>query len=77
MEDTAVNDPIAQIGKTIYVTISDFQGKKYVDVRKYFESEEGPAPTRKGIAFDLKSWKEFVEKISFIDEEVNKRIQQE
>ncbi len=71
-----MNDPVAQIGKTIYVTLSEFQGKKYVDVRKYYTADGELLPTKKGIAFDPESWKEFVEKINAIDEEVNKRLKQ-
>ncbi len=72
-----MQDPVAQIGKWIYVTVSEFQGKQFIDVRKYYDSDGEMKPTKKGIAFDPKIWQEFVEKITQIDEEVKKRIKQE
>ena len=36
----------------IIVNIKDFKGKQYIDVRTYFENDEGEwIPTKKGISF--------------------------
>ncbi len=36
----------------IIVTVKDFKGKQYIDVRTYFENDEGNwIPTKKGISF--------------------------
>lgn len=68
---------IKHIGKDIYITISEFKGNHYIDVRKYYEANEGEMrPTKKGISFDLVAWKEFVENISQIDEDIRKFLEE-
>lgn len=66
---------IGQIGKQIYVTLSEFKGKRYIDVRKYYADDEGEMkPTRKGISFNAEDWREFVSKIQDIDSEVKNAL---
>jgi len=44
---------IGEIEKgNIVVSISEFQGKKYLDIRKYYEENGELKPTKKGIALN-------------------------
>ncbi len=52
-----------QIGKDIRAELSEFKGKKYVSIRKYYKDSEGnDKPSNKGITMNLDDWKEFVSK---------------
>jgi len=46
---------IGEIGKgkdKIIVTVKEFKGKQYIDIRTFFENDEGEwIPTKKGISF--------------------------
>lgn len=71
----AIEGLIDQVGNDIYVTLSEFKGNSYIDVRKYYEANEGELkPTRKGITFNPIDWKEFVKKIGEIDEKVQELL---
>jgi hypothetical protein len=42
---------IAKGKDKIIVTVKEFKGKQYIDIRTYFENEEGEwIPTKKGIS---------------------------
>lgn len=69
---------IKHIGKDIYITVSEFKGHHYLDVRKYYEAEEGEMrPTKKGISFDSVAWKEFVANVKEIDEQFQTYLKDE
>ncbi len=41
----------------IIVTVKDFKGKQYIDVRTYFENDEGDwIPTKRGYPLRLKTF---------------------
>jgi len=46
---------IGEIGKgkdKIIVTVKEFKGKQYIDIRTFFENDDGEwIPTKKGISF--------------------------
>lgn len=65
-----MDDAIKQIGSNIFIKVSEFQGKKFVDIRKYYQKDDDWGPTRKGIAMNPDAWKEFVANIADIDQKV-------
>jgi len=71
----AIEGLIDQVGNDIYITLSEFKGNCYIDLRKYYEAGEGELkPTRKGITFNPVDWKEFVSKINEIDAKVQELL---
>lgn len=52
-------------GKTrIVLKLSDFRGKKYLDIRKWYEDDEGEwKPTRKGLTLPLENVPELVKEL--------------
>lgn len=46
-------------GEEVRVGLSEFKGKQYIDMRVYFENDDGEwKPTKKGVALDVKYfWK--------------------
>jgi hypothetical protein len=56
---------VAEIPKNktekIIISIQDFANKRYIDIRTYFQAEEGTwLPTKKGIKVGIATFKEFV-----------------
>lgn len=54
---------LKQVGEVkngnIHVTISEYNGVKYLDIRKYYKDEAGePKPTKKGIALNKTQYQE-------------------
>ena len=48
----------------ILFSVSEFKGKKYADIRIYYEDDEGEwKPTKKGVTVSLESFAEFQERI--------------
>lgn len=61
----------------IYITVSEFKGKKRVDIRKYFDNTMGEhTPTQKGINMTAEQWNTFmsqqVDLRAFVNEELQK-----
>ncbi len=57
---------IGEIQKTgtdkIIITVKEFKGKTYVDVRNYFENDEGEmVPTKKGISLTPENLDELIQ----------------
>ncbi len=50
-----------QIGTDIRVEVSEFKGKKYVSIRKWYE-KDGKTLPGKGISMTADDWKDFVSK---------------
>ena len=48
-----------ELGRSIFLTVSEFEGKVYVHVRKYVKQEEQTYPTKVGAALTLIRWKTF------------------
>lgn len=67
---------IATIDKSdkddIRISLSDFKGKKYIDIRSYFEVEDGQEririPTRKGIIFSVNLYPELRKAIKNLED---------
>ncbi len=53
------------LGNRIHVRISEFKDRDYLDIRNYYEDENGEwKPTRKGIAIPVEFYDELVASIA-------------
>lgn len=53
----------------VVFSLSEFKGKKYADIRVYYEDDEGEwKPTRKGVALALERWEEFKDNLKELEE---------
>jgi hypothetical protein len=58
------------LGRSIYLTATDFKGEIYVHVRRYIDMGGKLFPTKDGIALTLRRWKELKDVIPQIEERV-------
>jgi hypothetical protein len=68
-----MSEPIASMEKgpteKIFFNLSEYKGKKYADIRIYYEDDEGEwKPTKKGITLTLDRFSEFKEKLGALEE---------
>ena len=66
-----MSEPIAEMEKgpteKIFFNLSEYKGKKYADIRIYYEDDEGEwKPTKKGITLDR--FAEFKDKLGALEE---------
>ena len=63
---------IAQLpDDSIFVSISDFKGRKYVDIRKYFVSDNNKwIPTKKGIALGKEQFERLLKALNDNKDEI-------
>jgi hypothetical protein len=60
-----------QLAKMRYVSVSEFRGKKYVNIREYYNDASGDLkPGRKGIALNEEQWKNLKRHIDDIDNDL-------
>ncbi|MEE8461291.1 MAG: transcriptional coactivator p15/PC4 family protein [Acidobacteriota bacterium] len=68
-----MSEPIAEMEKgpteKIFFNLSEYKGKKYADIRIYYEDDEGEwKPTKKGITLTLDRFAEFKDKLGALEE---------
>ena len=52
----------------ILFSVSEFKGKKYADIRIYYEDDEGEwKPTKKGVTVNLDSFQDFRERVEELE----------
>jgi hypothetical protein len=52
----------------ILFSVSEFKGKKYADIRIYYEDDEGEwKPTKKGLTVNLDSFQDFRERVEELE----------
>uniref|UniRef100_A0A1A9Z9F3 Transcriptional coactivator p15 (PC4) C-terminal domain-containing protein n=1 Tax=Glossina pallidipes TaxID=7398 RepID=A0A1A9Z9F3_GLOPL len=56
--------------KQRHVTISEFRGRKLIDIREYYEKNGESLPGKKGISLSITQWKKLLE----VAEEINKSL---
>uniref|UniRef100_A0A914P8R4 Transcriptional coactivator p15 (PC4) C-terminal domain-containing protein n=1 Tax=Panagrolaimus davidi TaxID=227884 RepID=A0A914P8R4_9BILA len=57
------------LGNNRFVTVDEFEGKKYIHIREYYRATDGKfVPTMKSISFTPDQWKNFITKIPEIKE---------
>jgi hypothetical protein len=62
------------LGNRIHVRISRFKERDYLDIRNFYETEDGEwKPTRKGIAVPVEFYDELMDVLGAAKEEIDKR----
>jgi len=62
------------LGSRIHVRLSRFRERDYLDVRNFYETEDGEwKPTRKGIAIPVELYDELLDALGAAKEEIAKR----
>uniref|UniRef100_A0A1A9VZR5 Transcriptional coactivator p15 (PC4) C-terminal domain-containing protein n=1 Tax=Glossina brevipalpis TaxID=37001 RepID=A0A1A9VZR5_9MUSC len=56
--------------KQRHVTISEFRGRKLIDIREYYEKNGESLPGKKGISLSITQWKKLLE----VADEINKAV---
>ncbi len=67
-----MSEPVAEMEKgpneKIFFSLSEYKGKKYADIRIYFENDEGEwKPTKKGITLSLDRFAEFKDNVEALE----------
>lgn len=58
-----------EIGKMRYATVCEFRGKKMVNIREFYQNDDGDLkPGKKGIALSVDQWNKLKENMDAIDE---------
>ncbi len=66
------------LGNRIHVRLSRFRDRDYLDIRNFYETEDGEwKPTRKGIAVPVELYDELIGAIEAAKEEIAKRASSE
>jgi hypothetical protein len=56
-------------GEKILFSVSEFKGKKYANIRIYYEDDEGDwKPTKKGLSISMDSYPEFRERLGKLED---------
>lgn len=63
------------VGKDIRIEPSEYKGKTYAVIRRYYEAADGEMrPGKQGINMKAEEWQEFCEKFEEIKEEINSKL---
>ncbi len=68
-----MSEPVAEMEKgpneKIFFSLSEYKGKKYADIRVYFENDESEwKPTKKGLTINLARFAEFKDNVGALEE---------
>lgn len=61
-----------EIGKMKFVSVSEFKGKAFVNIREYYEKDGKQLPGKKGIALAIDQWEKLKQFVDKIDRDVKK-----
>ncbi|WVZ75054.1 hypothetical protein U9M48_023148 [Paspalum notatum var. saurae] len=61
---------VAEISKNKRVSVRNWKGKVFVDMREFYVKDGKTLPTRKGISLQLDQWKILRDNIKAIDEAI-------
>ncbi|CAF1149999.1 unnamed protein product [Rotaria sordida] len=61
-----------EFGKLRYVSVSEFRGKPYVNIREYYEDKGVEKPGKKGISLTADQWEKLKSLINQVDKDLKK-----
>lgn len=66
-------EPTWDLGGKKFITVRDFKGKTYINVREYYVDKEGKVlPGKKGIAMNIEQWQSLCSSIDEVNKVLNK-----
>ena len=60
-----------ELSRNRFVSVSEFRGKKLVNIREYYEKDGEQLPGRKGISLTLEQWNKLKKHMDQIDEKLD------
>ena len=60
------------LAKMRYISVSEFKGKAFVNIREYYEASGKTLPGKKGISLSLDQWENLKKNMSKIDADIKK-----
>ena len=61
-----------QIGKSRYISVSEFRGKPYINIREYYDDKGVEKPGKKGISLPSDQWDKLKSLMDQIDKDLKK-----
>lgn len=61
---------VFELSKNRRVTVRSFKGKTYVDIREFFQKDDGWAPGKKGISLTPEQWEKLLENVDAIKDAI-------
>ena len=56
----------------VHIELREYEGHKYVDVREFYDAEDGKRlPTKKGITFSPKVLEEVIDGLTMLNKQIN------
>jgi hypothetical protein len=71
-EDDQHKNGMYELSKQRFVSLSEFKGKHYVNIREYYEKNGKLLPGNKGISLTIEQWEELKKQIPKIDKDIKK-----
>ncbi|RNA25207.1 Activated RNA polymerase II transcriptional coactivator p15 [Brachionus plicatilis] len=68
--DRPSEDGLHMLSKNRFASVSEFKGKKYVNIREYYEKDGKSLPGKKGISLSVEQWENLKKNIEKIDDEL-------
>ncbi|VDN13052.1 unnamed protein product [Dibothriocephalus latus] len=73
-ETSANGDKLIDLTGKKYVTVRNFKGRVFVDIREYYEdkSDGGLKPGKKGISLNVEQWDKLIEVMDVLNADIKK-----
>ena len=57
-----------EISKTKFITVSEYRGKQYINLREYYLNDDGELkPGKKGISLTVEQWNKLTEQADAVE----------
>ncbi|CAF1449388.1 unnamed protein product [Adineta ricciae] len=66
----ANGERLYEFGKLRYVSVSEFRGKPYINIREYYDDKGVEKPGKKGISLTMDQWETLKTLISQVDKDL-------
>ncbi|KOX72217.1 Activated RNA polymerase II transcriptional coactivator p15 [Melipona quadrifasciata] len=73
-KESAKNEDVWDLGNNRRVTVKDYRGKFFVDIREmYFDKELNLKPARKGISLSIPQWQKLLSVVDDVDKAIKSK----